>query len=84
MEQRSNTFLRVQTSLREIVEKLTELSKEDLTQIHVNQEWSWIPYVKDHVDFLIEQTTGVATSLRDAPPPVTPEDMVRLTDKNPV
>lgn len=82
MGQSSDVFLRVQTTLKEIVEKLTELSKEDLTNIHVNQEWSWIPYVKDHLDFLIEQTGGVGDALRDAPPPVTPEDMARRTLKD--
>jgi hypothetical protein len=82
MGQSSDVFLRVQMTLKEIVEKLTELSKEDLTNIHVNQEWSWIPYVKDHLDFLIEQTGGVGDALRDAPPPVTPEDLARHTSKD--
>lgn len=68
-------------TLKEIVKKLSELSKEDLTNIHVNQEWSWIPYVKDHLDFLIEQTDGIAIALRDAPPPVTLEDVARLVEK---
>ena len=63
-------------TLKEIVKKLSELSKEDLTNIHVSYKWSWIPYVKDHLDFLVEQLNGIEQALRDAPAPVTQEDIV--------
>lgn len=69
MKQYSDTFLKTQTALKEIAEKLTELSKEDLTSIHVNHLWSWIPYLKDHLEFLAEQTNGVLENLKDEPPP---------------
>jgi len=69
-DQRSEVYLKVQSTLKEFREKLTELSNTDLSGIHVDKEWSWIPYVKDHLDFLAEQTAGVEGALRDTPPPV--------------
>jgi len=80
--QRSEAYLRVQSTLKEFREKLTELSNTDLSGVHVHQEWSWIPYVKDHLDFLVEQTAGVEGALRDAPPPTSEDDIKRMTEKN--
>lgn len=75
--QRGDTFLKTQETLKEIRIKLAELSKADLTNIHVGQDWSWIPYVKDHLDFLLEQVSGVEAALKDGPPPVAPEDLAK-------
>lgn len=75
---RSDAFLKTQETLKEIKIKLAELSKADLTNIHVGQEWSWIPYIKDHLDFLLEQVGGVESALQDGPPPVAPEDLERI------
>lgn len=72
VEHHSDALLKVQTPLKEILEKLTELSKEDLTNVHVSHEWSWVPYVKDHLDFLIEQVGGLLDNLKGSPPPVDP------------
>jgi hypothetical protein len=79
---RAEAFLKTQTTLKEVRTKLVELSQSNLADIHVSHEWSWIPYVKDHIDFLIEQIGGIERALKDAPPPVTPEDIARLTSKD--
>ena len=76
----SEAFLKTRTVLKEARNKLAELSQSNLADIHVSHEWSWIPYVKDHLDFLVEQLGGVEQALRDAPPPVSPEDLTRLTE----
>jgi len=68
-EQKSDTYNHVYSSLDEFRKKLIELSMMDLSSIHVGVEWSWMPYVKDHIDFLIEQTDGVIQNLNDSPPP---------------
>ncbi len=77
----SETFLDVQMALKEIRIKLTELSRVDLTNLHIDQEWSLIPYVKDHIDFLIEQTNGVEDALRDCRPPVTPDEIAKIIEQ---
>lgn len=82
-DQHSEAFLRVQSTLKEFREKLTELSNTDLSGVHVDQVWSWIPYVKDHLDFLVEQTAGVEDALCDTPPPVSKDGIKRITEKNP-
>lgn len=79
--QRSKVFLNTQATLKDIRIKLIELSKSDLSNVHVGQDWSWIPYVKDHLEFLIEQVAGVEVALQDGPPPVAPEDLARLTEE---
>lgn len=78
----SEVFLNTQTILKDIRIKLSELSKSDLSNIHVGQDWSWIPYVKDHLEFLVEQVAGVEVALQDGPPPVAPEDLARLAEES--
>ena len=68
-EVRSEAHQRLSSALEEICKKLTELSKEDFSNLHVGVEWSWMPYVKDHLDFLLEQTGGCLYHLVDSPPP---------------
>ena len=68
-EARSEPHQRLSGALEEICKKLTELSKEDFSSLHVGIEWSWMPYVKDHLDFLLEQTEGMRHNLKDSPPP---------------
>jgi hypothetical protein len=70
IEQRSDEYDNVYKTLNEIKKKLTELSLTDLSKIHVGIEWTWMPYVKDHIDFLIEQTDGILQNIHDSPPPV--------------
>ena len=70
----SEAFLKAQTCLEEIKQKLTDLSLLDLSNIHISHEWSWMPYVKDHLDFLVEQTGGVVDNLREGPPPTIDND----------
>jgi hypothetical protein len=42
-----------------------------------------MPYVKDHLDFLIEQVGGLSENLQDAPPPDAPEEIIALkNDQN--
>jgi hypothetical protein len=63
------SFSELHTSLKNIHESLVQLSKNDFSKIHVDMNWSLIPYVKDHLDFLAEQTGELLTNLRDSPPP---------------
>ena len=70
MEQSSDAFQKVQIVLKEIIEKLDGLSKDDLTNIHVSHEWSWVPYTKEHLVFLLEQVNCLLNNLKDSPPPV--------------
>jgi hypothetical protein len=82
-EQRSDTYSTVHTTLEQIKQKLVELSSHDLSKIHIGHEWSWMPYVKDHLDFLVEQVGGLSENLQDAPPPSTPEEIkVLRNDQN--
>jgi hypothetical protein len=69
-KQLSSDYLLLSSSLEEICKKLTELSNKDFSNIHVDQAWSWMPYVKDHIQFLLEQTDGLLQNLKDVPPPV--------------
>lgn len=84
-EQRSNSYTKVHDVLKEFNQKLIELSSEDLSKIHIGHEWSWMPHVKDHLEFLIEQVTGLVDNLHDVPPPETPEEIkaLRNTQDNP-
>lgn len=68
-EQKSDTYEHVYNSLNEFRKKLIEISMMDLSKLHIGVEWSWMPHVKDHIDFLIEQTEGVVQNLNDSPPP---------------
>lgn len=77
----SDTFINTKKVLEEIRNKLTGLSNSDLTNVHVGQDWSWIPFLKDHLEFLIEQINGVESALKEGPPPVAPEDLARLAEE---
>jgi hypothetical protein len=78
--QSSESFLKAQATLKETRDKLIELYKSDLSGIHVHQDWSWVPYLNDHLNFIIEQIGGLELSLRDGPPPVSEEDLKRLVE----
>jgi len=75
LKKNSEAYSKVYDTLQEIKKNLIELSKQDLTNIHVGQEWSWIPYTNEHIAFLVEQVNGLAVNLRDEPPPVLPEEL---------
>ena len=79
-EQRSDSYTKVHDVLKEFNQKLIELSSEDLSKIHIGHEWSWMPHVKDHLEFLVEQVTGLVDNLHDAPPPETSEEIKALRD----
>lgn len=79
-ESSSTAYKTVQETLQQIKEKLLQLSATDLTKTHVDQEWSWMPHVKDHLEFLAEQVGGIADHLRDAPPPETPEEIKAIRE----
>jgi hypothetical protein len=82
-EQRSDSYTKVHVVLEEFKQKLVEISALDLSKIHISHEWSWVPYVKDHLDFLIEQVGGLSKNLQDSPPPETPEEIKTLkNDQN--
>lgn len=76
--QPDDTYKVVQDALQQIKQKLVDISTLDLSKIHVGHEWSWLPYVKDHLEFLAEQVIGLSDNLRDAPPPETPEEIEAL------
>ena len=89
LEQKSDAYSKVYITLEEFKQKLVELSSTDLSKIHIGHEWSWVPYVKDHLTFLIEQVEGLAASLQDTKPPETlaeikalKEMKIDLTDSN--
>ena len=82
IDQHSATFSNALITIREIRQKLIELSNTDLLSVHVHHEWSWIPYLKDHLEFLVEQTTCIENALRDEPPPVVEDDIKRVMQKN--
>jgi len=67
-EQHSECLIKTKQSLEQIKQKLIDLSTDDFSKIHVDQEWSYVSFVKDHIDFLIEQTEGLLTNLKDGEP----------------
>ena len=81
-ETRSEAHHKLSGAHEEICKKLTELSKDDFSSLHVGIEWTWMPYVKDHLEFLLEQTGGILQNLKDSPPPVSKIDFEKI-DKNP-
>ena len=81
-EHRNDSYRMVQNFLKEIQQKVVELSKTDLSKIHVSQEWSGVPYVMDHLDFLAEQISGLIDGLKDAPPPELPDEIKALREQS--
>ena len=79
-EQKSDAYINVYTTLEEFKQKLVKLSLNDLSNIHIGHEWSWMPYVKDHLMFLIEQVEGLAESLQDSKPPETLAEIKALKE----
>jgi len=69
-EQNSESYKRVQDDLRKIKQNLIDLLNVDLSQIHVDMKWSWVPYVQEHLSFLVEQVDGLVENLADSPPPM--------------
>ena len=79
-EQKSDAYTNVYITLKEFKQKLVELSSTDLSKIHIGHEWSWMPYVKDHLTFLIEQVEGLTESLQDTKPPETLAEIKALKE----
>ena len=80
LEQKSDAYSKVYITLEEFKQKLVELSSTDLSKIHIGHEWSWVPYVKDHLTFLIEQVEGLTASLQDTKPPETSDEIKALKE----
>lgn len=78
----SLAFQKLSASLKEIQKKLLELSNEDFSNLHVGINWSWMPYVKDHLVFLTEQTSGLVDSLQDSPPPTLDKNLADIKKQN--
>lgn len=78
--QQSEAYKTLQSVLEQIKRKLVEASTLDLSNMHVGHEWSWLPHVKDHLEFLAEQVAGLSDNLYDAPPPEMPEDIKTLRE----
>lgn len=72
-QQKSESYQAAFDALRKISQNMTDLSTADLSKIHVSQDWSFVPHLKDHLDFLIEQVEGLIINLQDAPPPDPPQ-----------
>lgn len=51
--------------LNNFAEKLSTIIKDDIENIEVDEEWSNIPFVLEHLEFLVDQTKGLSESLRD-------------------
>lgn len=80
-KQHNNSYEEVQDSLKQINDKLMKLSKEDLSKIHISAEWSWVPYVKDHIEFLIEQVQGLVDNLQNSPPPTAQKELINAEEQ---
>jgi len=59
---------------------LEELAAGDVSGLHVDAQWSSIPYPDDHLVFLRDQVSGLAASLREGPPPNQPRVAVVDTE----
>jgi len=80
-QQHNDTYNTVHMTLEQIKQKISELSSLDLSNVHVGHEWSWMPYIKDHLEFLVDQIGGLIENLRDAPPPALPEEIKALKNE---
>ena len=49
-------------------QELEMLLFEDLSQVHVDDEWSCIPHLGEHVQFLHDQLESLAKNLKEGPP----------------
>jgi len=67
-ENRSKTYDQVHEIFQQINLKFLELSKLDLSNLHVHSDWSLIPYLQDHLSFLVDQISGLSENLKDSPP----------------
>ena len=75
-QKNSESYQTAIEALKKSHQIIIDLSTSDLSKIHVDHNWSWVPYLKDHVDFLIEQIGGLIDNLKDSPPPVATKDGV--------
>jgi hypothetical protein len=81
-EESSESYKTTYETLKQIKKNLIELSTTDLSKIHIGHEWSWMPHVKDHIDFLIEQVGGLIEHLHDASPPVMSDEIKQRLIEN--
>jgi len=79
-ENHSKTYEEAQEIFQQIKLKFLELSKLDLSNLHVHNDWSLIPHVQDHLSFLIDQISGLSESLKDSPPPETSSEVKSIKD----
>jgi len=71
-QEKSQSYKTTFEALRKIEKKLVDLLSTDLSKIHVSNEWSLIPHINDHLQFLVEQVDGLIQGLQDSPPPPSP------------
>lgn len=79
-EKANKTYEIIQETFRHINLKLLEISSLDLSGVHVGDDWSLIPHLKDHLEFLAEQVSGLSDNLKDSPPPQLPDEVKALRD----
>jgi len=65
----TETFLKTTQGLAQIKTQLEELLNLDFSNLSVDFQWSAIPDVKEHLEFLLQQASGLQTSLKDVVPP---------------
>lgn len=58
----------LKTVLNNIIAELKRAVEGNLEGIEVEEEWSNIPFVREHLEFILEQTEGLSSSLRDKAP----------------
>lgn len=58
----------LKTVLNNIITEIKCAVEGDLEGIEVEEEWSNIPFVREHLEFILEQTEGLSSSLRDKVP----------------
>jgi len=79
-ESKSQTYETSQKIFQKIKESLSEFLSLDLSKLHVHNDWSSIPYLQDHLNFLLEQVCGLSDNLKDEPPAALPDEVKALRD----
>lgn len=81
-EKNTEIYELTKSTLQQIKQKIIELSACDLSSVHIGTEWTWVPYLNDHLQFLIQQVEGLELNLFDTPPPTILKEIQHLNDIN--
>jgi hypothetical protein len=65
----TESFLKTTQGLTQIKTQLEELLNLNVSNLSIDFEWSAIPDVKEHLEFLLQQVSGLQRSLKDVAPP---------------